>query len=304
MKPRYSVIIPVYNRSTLIGLAIESILAQTHADLEIIVVDDGSTDGTCNVVKQFRTSVQLISQSNMGPGAARNRGAREARGQYLTFLDSDDVWFPWTLQTLNAVIDQYAGPGFVAGKEVTFHQPSELQDIRPEDTRIVRYEDYYATSKQGLWIGTCGVAIRADVFHAAGGFGSEHVNGEDSDLWLRLGTVDQFIYIECPPLFGYRREGHSATADVRRTIAGIDVILKREERQEYPGGSERRRDRWEIITRHARPVSLACVTEGEYRRAIHVYWRTLAWHVSLGRIRYIAGFPLCLLGRLCGISVV
>jgi glycosyltransferase involved in cell wall biosynthesis len=95
----------LFNRQGLIRRAIDSVLAQTHQDFEVLVVDDGSTDGSVKAVKTIADSrLRIISQSNRGPGAARNRGAGEARGEYLAFLDADDEWMPDFLrQSLDAL---------------------------------------------------------------------------------------------------------------------------------------------------------------------------------------------------------
>ena len=87
-----SVIIPTYNRSHCLGDAIDSVLAQTHKNLEIIVVDDGSTDGTKDIVRSYGWPVKYIYQTNQGVSAARNRGIKEARSEWIAFLDSDDEW--------------------------------------------------------------------------------------------------------------------------------------------------------------------------------------------------------------------
>src|SRR4051812_6017095 len=97
----FSVVVPTYNRLYLLSRALETVCAQTHADFEIIIVDDGSTDGTREWLASHGAPVpvRVLEQSNRGPGAARNLGIREARGDYIAFLDSDDLWFPWTLET-------------------------------------------------------------------------------------------------------------------------------------------------------------------------------------------------------------
>src|SRR3546814_65596 len=106
----FSVVIPTYNRKKFIGTTLKSILAQQCTDYEIIVVDDGSTDGTRESLASYGSSVRILEQPNYGPGAARNLGLGEARGDYVAFLDSDDIWFPWTLETFATLITKHDSP--------------------------------------------------------------------------------------------------------------------------------------------------------------------------------------------------
>src|SRR3954469_24597909 len=95
--PFFSVIVPTFNRLDLLKATVQSVLSQRYTDFEFIVVDDGSCDNTLDYLCDLGARTIVLRQSNKGPGSARNRGARIAAGEYLAFLDSDDVWFPWTL---------------------------------------------------------------------------------------------------------------------------------------------------------------------------------------------------------------
>lgn len=108
-----SVVIPTYNRAHLIGRAIESVLDQTYPHVEVIVVDDGSTDNTREVVESYDPRVRYIRQANAGAATARNTGLRVARGEFLALLDSDDEWFPWKLEAQLRVLDRYPEVGMV-----------------------------------------------------------------------------------------------------------------------------------------------------------------------------------------------
>ena len=92
--PYFSIIVPAFNRALLLRSALESILSQGCTDYEVIVVDDGSTDDTTSVVRSYSSRIKFLQHQNRGPGAARNFGAEQAKGEYLAFLDSDDLWFP------------------------------------------------------------------------------------------------------------------------------------------------------------------------------------------------------------------
>ena len=117
----FSVIVPAYNRAGLIGQTLRSVV--DAPDTQIVVVDDGSTDSTRDVVATFGGRVTLLTQQNRGPGAARNLGLSAATGQYVAFLDSDDLWFPNTIGTYRKVIDEYQRPAFLVGCPLIFPNP-------------------------------------------------------------------------------------------------------------------------------------------------------------------------------------
>jgi hypothetical protein len=288
----FSIIIPTFNRAALLPAALDSVLAQPGGDYEIIVVDDGSTDDTPAVLSRYASRVQVLTQPNRGPGPARNFAAESARGEYLMFLDSDDLWFPWTLNTIRRALEAHRTPALIVGKAVEFSSEAEIPRGAPEKYEDREFADYLATAASGLWIGTCGVAIRAEHFRKAGGFAAHGANAEDSDLWLRLGEARGLIQIESPPLFAYRRHAASAVADLGRTVTGMRHLLAQEKLARYPGASARQCERRTIITRHIRPASLALARAGEREAAWELYLETFSWHVRLGRWRYLVGFPL------------
>src|SRR4030095_16371543 len=122
-----SVVIPVFNRRGLLPRTLQSVWRQSFTDFEIIVVDDGSSDGTIAYLESRGDRIQLLRQTNHGPGVARNVGAARARGDYLAFLDSDDLWFPWTLKTFAEVIADHNHPDLVAAKLVEFRDDHALR---------------------------------------------------------------------------------------------------------------------------------------------------------------------------------
>jgi glycosyltransferase involved in cell wall biosynthesis len=295
----FSTIIPVYNRAELAAAAVESVLAQEDGDQEIIVVDDGSTDGTAAALARFGDRIRILRQENRGPGAARNLGIKHAAGQYVTFLDSDDLWFPWTLRMYREAIERYQQPAFVAGRavEMSHDQWARQQPVAapsPANADLVAklYRDYLSASQEVDWIGTCAVAIRTDWLQRVGGFPDDHVNAEDSDLWLRLGEAPGFVSLVTPPVFVYRRHVSSAAQNLDRSYAGTSWLVRAEQDNLYPGGQQRRRERWEVLTRHIRPLSMACVRQGHSHWGWQLYRSSFLWNLRLRRMKYLVGFPL------------
>jgi GT2 family glycosyltransferase len=288
----FSVVVPTYNRRPLLAAALESIRAQKFAEFEIIVVDDGSSDGTAEYLKSHGTGLTLLTQRNLGPGAARNLGLAHARGRYVAFLDSDDLWFPWTLSTYAALAAEHDGPAFIAGKPYRFDSEEELRKLEPEAATVRKFDDYLASGDEWRWWGASSFVMRADALRAAGGFTEKNMNGEDADLALKLGEAAGFVQVLSPFTFGYREHSTSVMRDLSKTLAGAYHLIESEQRGTYPGGASRAGERRRILTRHLRPVSLDCLAQGRAREAWELYRSTLSWNAALGRWKYVFGFPL------------
>lgn len=300
--PQFSVIMPAFNRERLIVEALDSVLAQTHTDFEIIVIDDGSTDRTVDVVRGYGGKVRLLEQANAGPGAARNMGIREATGDYVTFLDSDDCWFPWTLQTYADAIARFDSPSFMTSPGAHFHEAAELTYMTSQPLEARRFADHFSAHRDIAWIGTCGVAIRRDALLTVGAFANLRINQEDCDLWLRLGTAPGFIIIDKPVCWGRREHDENVSHLVERNVQGVSFLIRQQQSGAYPGGRERRAQCLSLLTRHIRPACLECLRQGHGRVAWRLYRQSFAWNLRLGRLRFLLAFPLTALLVALGIG--
>ena len=254
------------------------------------MINDGSTDETEGYLKSLGNRIICFSQSNQGPGAARNLGAWNAKGEYLAFLDSDDLWFPWTLSCFAELIDRYHYPAVLAAKFSEFTDDSALDDIGEDPVRADVYEDYLSSHRKGYSVGAGTSALRHDQFIKAGGYTEQQINAEDHDLVLRMGTARGFVQLISPVTLGWRRHKASQTAILHRTFKGVLYLLEQETRGLYPGGSSRAWDRRNIITVHSRPVTVSCLKQGLRSEAWEMYRATFAWNAALGRGKYLAGF--------------
>ena len=291
-EPLFSVIVPTFNRAELLGGTVESVFAQGCRDFEIIVVDDGSTDGTMDYLQSVEKHVRVFQQPNRGAGAARNLGARHAQGRYLAFLDSDDLWFPWTLEVYRDVIREYCDPSFIAGKPHVFSDKRDLDKVLFGGTQAKRFVDYLASGDEWRWWGASSFVMRRDAFEAVGGFTEEWVNGEDTDLTLRMGVTPGFVQIIAPATFAYREHAGSVQKDHPRLMAGTWSGVRAEKAGQYPGGKARATERRRILTRHIRPVVVGCIKLGFRCEAWRLYWATFAWNILLGRIKYLMAIPV------------
>jgi glycosyltransferase involved in cell wall biosynthesis len=185
-----SVVIPLYNKAPHIVRTLQSVLRQTVEDYEVIVIDDGSTDGSGVVVQKIKDPrIRLIRQENQGEGATRNRGVQEARYEFIAFLDADDEWKPEFLKTILELRAKfpYAGAFATAYNKIT----SEGGLLRP-DFPILKpgieegiIENYFEVA---LFYPVCSsaVAIPKSVLERVGGFPQGVVMGEDVETWLRI----------------------------------------------------------------------------------------------------------------------
>jgi Glycosyl transferase family 2 len=288
----FSVIIPTYNRAHLLPEALESVWRQAFSDYEVIVVDDGSTDGTADYLRSLHKRVTVISQLNLGPGAARNLGAAHAKGHYLAFLDSDDLWFPWTLYCFAELIRLYDRPAVLGATFVEFSKEEELVGLRQTDLKASAYVDYFASHGHDHHIGAGMSVLAREKFIQTGGFAVRRMNAEDHDLILRMGDARGFVQLTSPVTLGCRRHGQNATTNLHHTVEGVFFLIQQERKGVYPGGTSRALARREYITLHTRPVSIGCIQQDLWQEGWELYRATFRWHIVLGRIRYLAAFPL------------
>jgi len=211
-RPFVSVIIPTYNRAQLTTAAINSVLAQTYPQFEIILVDDGSTDGTYEALQRLTSQrsgnseqIRYFHQQNQGQSVARNRGIAEARGEWIAFLDSDDIWFPEKLEWQVRAFQQLkndCGACFTDARLVNNsdmdttafrlagRQYEQTIGIVPDAVRPL------AKSFGGSWVQT--LLARADLIKQIEGFDPDIHFAEDYDFLFRLSLVTAYCYVNMP----------------------------------------------------------------------------------------------------------
>jgi glycosyltransferase involved in cell wall biosynthesis len=191
-----SVVIPTYNRAHLVTKAVASALAQTVPPLEVIVVDDGSTDDTRTRLSPYGTSCRYLYQTNQGVSAARNLGIGEARGEFIAFLDSDDVWHPRKLEYQLRALGERPEVGLL-GTGAMEWPASSFPEIATYDAGRVRLLPWSTIAvRNGL--GTSSVMTRSAVLKAAGGFDPVMKGSEERDLWLRIAEVSSVAILDLP----------------------------------------------------------------------------------------------------------
>ena len=202
--PQISCIIPTYNRWPLVLEAVDSVLAQTHSDWELLVIDDGSTDGTPKLLAEQRPQVRLLRQENQGVSAARNRAAQESSGEWLAFLDSDDFWLPNKLEAQAAHLAAHPECRICQTEEVWIRRGVR---VNPRHKHRKGEGDCFARSLELCVISPSSVMVRRDLWAETGGFDERLPVCEDYDLWLRITCSEQVGLL--PEALVVKRGGHA-----------------------------------------------------------------------------------------------
>jgi hypothetical protein len=299
-----SAVLPLYNKAATISAALRSVLAQSHAQLEVIVIDDGSTDdGAQRVLEMADPRVRLIRQSNQGVSCARNAGIAAARGELVCFLDADDIWHPDFLASVTAMARAHPDRCFFSTSYRLVFQGSletALQDVDTATPPAVRdVHDFFRVWRRQALLCTDTVAIRrAALLAMQPCFPPGESLAEDQDLWFRL--VEKHGLLHLPlPLAAYRRNLPSSLSTLelqRHASKGLLPAFARLEarvrKQEVPPAL--RRDARRLVADKRVNVCRHLLARGERARALRAllsgwYGPTLLrWWFSLG---------LCLLAK-------
>lgn len=210
--PLVSVIMPAYNTARYIGEAIDSVLSQDYGAVELIVIDDGSTDGTLDVVRSYGDRLTLLTQKNQGSAVARNAGLAAASGEYIAFLDSDDVWLPGKLTRQVRHLQENPEIGLVYARWRVWkpsnddHYPPAEEAIRAlgipagegEPTGIVADRSGWLYNRLlfSSLLHTITVLVRRTLIDAIGPFDAELKRGQDYDYWIRASRLTEIHQLD------------------------------------------------------------------------------------------------------------
>ncbi len=201
MSPSISVVIPVYNRKKLVIEAIRSVLEQKPKNYEVIVIDDGSTDGTLEDLKQISFPIRSIRIPHRGVSAARNQGIKNAKGMFIAFLDSDDLWLPGKLDAQLFYLRTHPSIPLV--------YVDQFLEIKGRRIAVTRFEVMDTTHEQKTKFDLPGFAqsppihissvmVRKSIFEEVGYFNEDLLIHEDTDMWNRISEHYSFGYINTP----------------------------------------------------------------------------------------------------------
>ncbi|MEO2033155.1 MAG: glycosyltransferase [Planctomycetaceae bacterium] len=267
-----SVIIPCYNQAQFLAPAVESVLSQASVAVDVIIVDDGSRDGTSDVAAQFGDSVRLIRQENCGLSAARNRGMREAHGDFVLFLDSDDVLLEGALDRFVSVArNNPEADVFYSGARLIDSGGEPLCDVIPGE---MGPDPLTALLLANRISAPGAVVLRRRVWDKVGEFDPQLGASEDWDYWIRL-AAHGATFIRIPePLLGYRQHAESLSRKyftlveaVRSVSAKHRAVARRPWRRRLARHAGRRVMHYFCVNRALRPAVARMIRAGEWRQA-------------------------------------
>jgi glycosyltransferase involved in cell wall biosynthesis len=213
---KVSIVIPTYNMANYLPLALDSALAQDYADIEIVIVDDGSTDDTYEVIRPYLPRIRYFRQEQQGVAPARNRALELARGEYVRFLDADDALCPDALSPQVDLLEQHPQVALVHGQAHVMDSDGKMQGLRRSPlpngaATVTPSARAFRRLLRGCDICASTVMVRMTALQRVGPFQQESVPGEDWDVWLRIAAYYDQAYIP-RPLAYYRVHQNSATA--------------------------------------------------------------------------------------------
>lgn len=259
MDPLVTVIIPAYNAARFVRQALRSALNQSGVPLEVIVIDDGSTDDTLQVLREFGGSIRILRQANAGNIEARNRGARVARGAWLAFLDADDDWLPHKLARQLERTD--AQTHLVYTDRLNVGDIGRVSPLQSASQNLLEGDLFEPLLLYGNFITHSSVLIRKKVFEQLGGYDPRVKVCEDWDLWLRYSAQGGHIGLVREPLTRYRWHSSSLTGNLHQMLEGRLRVVQRA--LATPRG--------QLLPRSA------------VRQALENVWLTSAWYAQPSR---------------------
>ncbi len=276
-----SVVLPVYNGEHYVAQALESVFNQTYKDLEVIVVDDGSTDGSFAVLSQY-AAVRLITQQNLGVAHARNRGVQEAKGELIAFIDQDDVWYPHKVATQISVFRRFPTVSFVYSDMDLIDPSGRALGRKASESWNLNWIRPFIRGRFHPFPST--VMMKRSIFLQHGGFSTEFIGNahEDVDLWARLAKHIDFYFIE-ESLVQYRVQEdkvYSLGKDIDYLSLNCMTLYRRLSKlyEHDPSMKKHLRGIRDFDARRRSKIGKKLAREGDFLTARHHF--KIAWQMS------------------------
>jgi glycosyltransferase involved in cell wall biosynthesis len=246
--PQFSIIITSYNQELFIRNAVDSALAQPCPSMEVIAVDDASSDGSLKVLEGYGDKIRLIKfEKNQGPNAARNAGVSASKGNYLVFLDGDDLLLPWALDAYQRIVE-LKKPKIILCRLRFFK--GEIPAVRfadfGQEIQIVEYD--VLIRKDRTYRGSASaIVVERQAFDEVGGWTKDLFPSDIDDLTIKLGYSGRTVHILSHPTIAYRVHANNTVHQISRFLDKMQLVIHKEKAGEYPGGPRFRYERYAYI---------------------------------------------------------
>ena len=276
----FSIIITSHNQADFIRDAVASALAQAYLNKEIIVVDDASSDESRGILEGYGDAIRLTKlDKNVGASRARNVGIAMARGDFLVFLDGDDLLLPWALTIYNEVVDREQ-PQIILSTMRWFEGqvPNISNDRSPDNIEVVAYDSLLEKDRP-YRASASALVIRRDVFNAVHGWTNGIFPMEDLDALIKLLSSGRTVQILAPPTVCYRIHPANTIHQVANCAGALRRIIEKEKRRGYPGGQSNRGRRYAFLGGPALFWVRKAYRSGLHKEALRLL--ALAWPMIL-----------------------
>jgi glycosyltransferase involved in cell wall biosynthesis len=265
--PKVSVIIPAYNTEGYLAETIRSVLDQTYDDFEVIVVDDGSSDGTLALARSFEPRITVLTKPNGGPASARNLAIRNSRGDYIAFLDSDDLWMKDKLEEQVALLERNPEVGLVYGQALMFRQNNG--ELNVSEKIGFTCDPSFRLLLQGNYIPNSTVMVRRVCINKVGLLNEARalIGVEDYEYWLRITKHFAMSGIGRPLIYYRVREGNLMGDSKETKTPRLYIAALREMERLYPRlWEECELDRQKLFAKFHIRAGFAWKQKGEWKQ--------------------------------------
>jgi glycosyltransferase involved in cell wall biosynthesis len=273
---RFSILVAVYNRPDLVRQTIDSVLAQTFTDYELIVVDDGSTDNTVDVLRSYGSKIILLEQPNSGAEAARSKAAAIAKGEYLAGLDSDDLLYPEALATYDRIIRSIQ-PVLMLGAMTCFQngEPVPANSGSARNIEFIKFRDFLSKDCT-IGLSYSRLVIKRSTALATGALRSKATAFpfDTPDVLLLAGTCGPLVIVTQPYTIAYRLHDTNTIRRIDYLLDSLPCLARFERLGEYPGGKNRRFNRCAYIGTISGHYFLMAMKHRQFRSAARLFRMT------------------------------
>ncbi len=286
-KTHFSIIITSYNQRSFIRDAVDSALSQDDSRREVIVVDDGSTDGSLAILEGYGDAIRLVkNERNQGRSGARNAGASRAVGEYLVFLDGDDILRPWALTLYGRVINECRPKLILSSLQVFQGTPPVVNSATPAEFEMVRYNNLVEKDRSSRMSGSA-LVIEHQIFRQVDGWTRDFGLMEDYDLTVKLAYSGRAVQILAPSPVLYRVHANNSNHHVRGMIAGSLRLVAADRSRAYYFARSRRSVPCLLIGGPVLMVVGRALRAGLYADALKLLARAWPWITltALARLR-------------------